>query len=152
MKKQNGLSRSADTCAKRKVKRSQLGGAKQVGAAGKKAVPAVKKHSAFGGTIIQGGRQASERLCAGAQRLWKKITEKGTAAQPEKKAQAAEVQKLKKGTGKQLLQREGKFYGSVIAAAVAVIAAAIAAATGTSTDDFVVRSIKRRRSAKSRRI
>ena len=28
---------------------------------------------------------------------------------------------------------------------VAVIAAAIAAATGTSTDDFVVRSIKRRR-------
>lgn len=130
MKKQNGLSRSADTCAKRKVKRSQLGGAKQVGAAGKKAVPAVKKHSAFGGSIIQGGQQAGERLCAGAQRLWKKITEKGTAAQPEKKAQTAEVQKLKKGTWKQLLQREGKFYGSVIAAAVAVIAAAAILCSG----------------------
>ena len=81
MKKQNGLSRSADTCAKRKVKRSQLGGAKQVGAAGKKAVPAVKKHSAFGGSIIQAGRQAGEGLCADAQRLWKKITGRSSEAE-----------------------------------------------------------------------
>ena len=60
MKKQNELSKPNDAGAKRKVKRSQLGGAKQVGAAGKKAAPAVRKHSAFGSGIIQAGRQAGQ--------------------------------------------------------------------------------------------
>lgn len=130
MKKQNELSKPNDAGAKRKVKRSQLGGAKQVGAAGKKAAPAVKKNSAFGSGIIQAGRQAGGTLRAGAQRLWKKIAGKDAAAQQEKRAQAAEVRKLKKGTWKQLLKREGRFYGGVIAAAVAVIAVAAILCSG----------------------
>ena len=130
MKKQTELSKPNDAGAKRKVKRSQLGGAKQVGAAGKKAAPAVRKHSAFGSGIIQAGRQAGSTLRAGAQRLWKKIAGKDAAAQQEKRAQAAEVRKLKKGTWKQLLKWEGRFYGGVIAAAVAVIAVAAILCSG----------------------
>ena len=48
MKKQNELSKPNEAGAKRKVKRSQLGGAKQVGAAGKKGSACREKTSALG--------------------------------------------------------------------------------------------------------
>ncbi len=94
MKKQNELSKPNEAGAKRKVKRSQLGEQKQVGAAGKKAAPAVRKNTALWERHHTGrptGRQHAPRRYAA---LMEKNSRKGYGcAAGEKRAQAAEVRK-----------------------------------------------------------